>query len=382
MTLRAQLTKLLAREFWLPWATGLLAVLLLTAVLMGIRRIAYRRLAKLAPTTATHFDDLLLGLVTRTSSLFLVAVSLLAALQVVVLPRVFERTVRAAGIVMTLFQAGVWVSWTLREVIERRFEALPSGGEDAARRTVARMITLAARVLLWALVVLVALSNFGVDITALVAGLGVGGVAVALATQNILGDVFASISILLDKPFVPGDFVVVEDYMGTVDHIGIKTTRVRSLGGEEIVFSNADLLRSRLRNYKRMTERRVVFRLGVVYQTSPETLAQIPSMLRAIIEAQQGTRFDRAHFASYGDFALQFEVVYFVLSPDYNRYMDLQQSINLAIARRFTAEGIDFAYPTQTLLLNRPSPRTSSAKAGPQGGKTAEQTDGRGVHGS
>jgi small-conductance mechanosensitive channel len=223
---------------------------------------------------------------------------------------------------------------------------------------------------LWALLTLVALGNLGVDITALVAGLGVGGVAVALATQNILGDVFASVSILLDKPFVPGDFVIIDDYMGTVENIGIKTTRIRSLGGEQIVFSNADLLRSRLRNYKRMAERRVVFRLGVVYQTTPETLKHVPDILREIVEAQDGTRFDRSHFVSYGDFALVFETVYYVVSPDYNRYMDINQAINLEIARRFADTGIEFAYPTQTLLVQKapPSP-TAGVREGSRGGQ-------------
>jgi small-conductance mechanosensitive channel len=213
------------------------------------------------------------------------------------------------------------------------------------------MLALAARVGLWALVLLVALDNLGVNITALVAGLGVGGVAVALATQNILGDLFASVSILLDKPFVPGDFVVVGDFMGTVEQIGIKTTRVRSLGGEQIVFANNDLLQSRLRNYKRMGERRALFRVGVTYQTPVDKVVAIPEMLRTIVQNQTGTRFDRAHFASYGDFALTFEVVYYVLSPDYNRFMDVQQAINLDVFRTFHGQAIEFAYPTQTLLL-------------------------------
>ncbi len=360
MNMREQFSRIWASEVWLPWAVGLSIVVGMTAGLLAVKRIAHRRLARLAPKTETRIDDLLLGLVGRTSALFLVALSLLATLEMVDLPRVVARAGRAAAVVICLFQAGIWLSLLLREIIERKVEGSLHDGDDPGRRTVARMITLGMRIGLWALLLLVALGNLGVDVTALVAGLGVGGVAVALATQNILGDVFASISILLDKPFVPGDFVVVEGYMGTIDHIGIKTTRVRSLGGEEIVFSNADLLRSRLRNYRRMTERRVVFQLGVVYQTPPETLQEIPAMLRKIIEAQEGTRFDRAHFASYGNFALQFEIVYFVLSPDYNRYMDIHQAINLEIARRFAAGGIDFAYPTQTLLMQRP---TAPAKA-------------------
>jgi small-conductance mechanosensitive channel len=158
---------------------------------------------------------------------------------------------------------------------------------------------------------------------------------------------------VLDKPFVVGDFIVTGDFMGTVEQIGVKTTRVRSLGGEQIIFANGDLLGSRVRNYKRMAERRVLFRFGVVYQTTADQLERIPAMMRAIAEEQPGVRFDRAHFAAYGDFALDFEVVYYVLAPDYNIYMDTQQAINLAIFRRFEAEGIGFAYPTQTLYVSR-----------------------------
>jgi small-conductance mechanosensitive channel len=199
--------------------------------------------------------------------------------------------------------------------------------------------------------VLLALDNMGVNITGLVAGLGIGGIAVALALQNILGDLFASLSIILDKPFVIGDFIVVDQLMGTVEHVGLKTTRIRSLSGEQVIFSNAGLLQSRIRNFKRMAERRVVFTVGVTYQTPYEKLARISALLREAVELQQGVRFDRAHFKEYGDFALVYEIVYFVTSPDYNKYMDIQQAINFEIYRRFQQEGLEFAYPTQTLFV-------------------------------
>jgi small-conductance mechanosensitive channel len=228
--------------------------------------------------------------------------------------------------------------------------------EDAAAATTLSVLGFIARVALWVMLTLLALSNLGFDITALVAGLGVGGIAVALAAQNILGDLFASLSIVFDKPFVIGDFIIVDDLSGTVERIGMKTTHLRSLGGELIVFSNADLLKTRIRNYKRMYERRVVFSLGVTYQTPADTLARVPDIVRDIITARSNTRFDRAHFKSYGDFALIIEAVYYVLDPDYNAYMDIQQAINLEIFRRFAREGVEFAYPTQTLYLNRAAP--------------------------
>lgn len=204
------------------------------------------------------------------------------------------------------------------------------------------------------LVVLVALDNVGVNVTALVAGLGIGGIAVALAAQNVLGDLFASLAIVLDRPFVLGDSIAVDTFQGTVESIGVKTTRLRSLSGEELVFSNSDLLKGPIRNYKRMTERRVLFNVGVAYDTPRETVARIPGMLREIVESQSPVRVDRAHFKSLGDSALVFEVVYFVLTPDYSRYMDIQQAVNLAILEQFAQQQIEIAYPTQRVLITQP----------------------------
>ena len=209
---------------------------------------------------------------------------------------------------------------------------------------------------MWSIVLLLALDNLSIDVTALVTGLGIGGIAVALAAQNILGDLFASLTIVLDKPFLLKDFLIVNEFLGTVEHIGLKTTRLRSLTGEELVFSNADLLNSRIRNYGRMFERRVVFSLGVVYQTPRDKLAKIPDIIRSAIEAQEKTRFDRAHFKDFGAYALNFEAVYYVLVPDYNVYMDTQQAINFYIHEQLEAEGIEFAYPSQTVYVVREEP--------------------------
>jgi small-conductance mechanosensitive channel len=198
---------------------------------------------------------------------------------------------------------------------------------------------------------------------------------VALAAQNILGDLFASASIVLDKPFVMGDFVIVDDHLGTVERIGLKTTRIRSLSGEQLVFSNNDLLQSRIRNFKRMYERRVVFSIGVTYQTPHDKLAEIPALLRAAVEAREQVRFDRAHFKEYGDFSLNFEIVYYVLSPDFNIYMDIQQAINLEIHREFERRDIEFAYPTQTIFVERAgTPGTDELSHTPQKEKHDDQT--------
>jgi len=202
---------------------------------------------------------------------------------------------------------------------------------------------------MWVLVLLLVLDNLGVQVTALVAGLGIGGIAIALAAQSVLGDLFASFVIVVDKPFKEGDFIIVGDLMGSVEHVGIKTTRVRSLWGEQLVFSNSDLTSSRIRNFGLMQQRRILFSVGVTYDTAPDAVERIPEMIREAVESQELTRFDRAHFSGYGDSSLDMEVVYYVLSGDYNVYMDIQQGINLALLRRFTDEGIDFAFPTRTL---------------------------------
>jgi len=217
-------------------------------------------------------------------------------------------------------------------------------------------IAFLARLVLWSVALLLVLDNLGFNVTALVAGLGVGGIAIALAVQNILGDLFASLSIVLDKPFAVGDFLIVGEFMGSVEHVGLKTTRLRSLSGEQLIFSNNDLLGSRIRNYGRMYERRVVFKIGVTYQTPRDKLSRIPGIIRQVIEAQENVRFDRSHFQAYGAFSLDFETVFYVTKPDYNVYMDIQQAINLGIHEQFETEGIEFAYPTQTLFVERQEP--------------------------
>ncbi|MBU2675594.1 MAG: mechanosensitive ion channel family protein [Woeseia sp.] len=259
-------------------------------------------------------------------------------------------TLRAA-MVAALLQFGMWLSaGVIRSIHAKRQKDLEESPDDVAAMDILSFI---ARVTIWSIVLLAILDNLGVNITTMIAGLGVGGIAVALAAQNILGDLFASLSIVLDKPFVVGDFLSIGEFLGTVEKVGIKTTRMRSLSGEQLVFSNNDLLNSRIRNYGRMFERRVVFSLGVTYQTPADKLRAIPDMLRKAVESREPVRFDRAHFQKYGDFALIFEVVYYVLSADYAEYMDIQQEINLSIYEDFEAAGIEFAYPTQTLYVNK-----------------------------
>jgi small-conductance mechanosensitive channel len=330
---------------WRPWVVSA-GIAVGTAVLLSASKaLLDRRLARRAPDKV---DGLLADLARRTSSLFVLALAVLAAVSAVELPARAERIARAAATLVVIVQVGLWTSRALAELIELRIQRAADANARREHQAVARMATFALRVVLWAMLLLVALDNLGVNITTLVTGLGVGGIAVALATQNILGDLFASVSILLDKPFVLGDFVAVDDFMGTVEQIGVKTTRLRALSGEQIVFANGDLLKSRLRNYKSQRERRVVLRLTVDPATPSDKLRSVPSVLRAIVERQvvasKHGRFDRAHFASIGDGGLVFEVVYIIVEPDFNLGMDIQQAVNLDIHRELASGGVSLTY--------------------------------------
>jgi small-conductance mechanosensitive channel len=215
--------------------------------------------------------------------------------------------------------------------------------DDASSVTAVAALGFIGALLVWAIVLLLILDNVGVEVTSLIAGLGIGGIAVALAVQNVLGDLFASLSIILDKPFVIGDFIIVGEFMGTVENIGLRTTRVRSFSGEQIIFSNTDLVKSRLRNYKQMHDRRVAFTFGVSPQTMPEKLETLPALVQEIVAAQPQTRFASAHLKELGGAALQFEVVYYMLTPDYQTYLDTQQAVNLALFRHLRDAEITLA---------------------------------------
>jgi small-conductance mechanosensitive channel len=349
-------------QTWLV-ATGTTVLALITLYL--VKRFSLSRLVALARQTENSWDDAIAEMLSRTHLPFILIIALfLGSLVLDISPQYRQITYNIAAITL-LIQGGLWlngllVSWLQRDQ-ERRKRS------DPASVAAVNAMGFVARLVLWSIVLLLVLDNLGVDVTALVAGLGVGGIAVALAVQNILGDLFASLSIVLDKPFTIGDFLIIDEHLGSVEHIGLKTTRMRSLSGEQLVFSNTDLLKSRIKNYGRMFERRVVFKLGVTYQTPRDKLARIPELIRAAIEAQEPVRFDRSHFQSYGDFSLVFETVYYVLKPDYNLYMDIQQAINLQVHAHFEREGIEFAYPTQTLFIEHAGTQAASMPAVPAG---------------
>lgn len=321
--------------------TALLVRIALQVVITQIRRISTR--------TATDLDDLAVELLDKTRFLFILLVGLWAAARSLDLPEEWDSTMTGVLTAVLLLQVGLWgmgvVNYGVRHYRRARID------DDPGLVTAIGAIGVIVQLALWTVLLLTGLATFGIEITALVASLGIGGLAVALALQSVLGDLFASLSIVFDKPFVVGDFVEVGEFAGTVEHVGLKTTRIRSLSGEQLVFSNSDLLSSRIRNYKRMDERRVVFKLGVEYGLSPDTLRRIPELVREAVEAQENARFDRSNFKAFGDFSLDYETVYFMSVPDYAAYMATQQAINLAIYEAFEAEEIGFAFPTRTIHI-------------------------------
>ncbi len=367
--LRDSLNTVFAGNALLTWLTALGIAIASYIGLLLMRRIAVARIGSFAKRTTTRVDDLVSEILSRTRTFFLVSVSLAIGSTWLVIEAVWSTRVRSVLVILFFLQAGLWGSAAARFLLEQYRKDKMESDPGAAGMVGALQFVI--MIVLWSLITLLALDNLGINVTALVAGLGVGGIAVALAVQNILGDLFASLAIILDRPFIVGDFIDVDGKVGTVEHIGLKTTRVRSISGEQLIFSNADLLSARVRNFGRMYERRNVFTLGVTYQTPRKALARIPGILREAIEADEAVRFDRSHFSGYGAFSLDFESVYYVKSPDFAAHMDAQERIFLRIHEAFEQDEIEFAYPTQTLFLER------TALPQQQAGAHVQQGNGR-----
>ena len=326
-------------------------------VLTIFKKIILSRLKKWSETTATTVDDFLVRGIEKSVVPVLYLINFYLAIITLNLPREAKDVIDKVIIILATFFFIRVITSTLKYSLNSYVKRKTPEEEDAERRLKQiNGITLILSFVIWSVGFVFLLDNLGFEISAVIAGLGIGGIAIALAAQAILGDLFSYFVIFFDRPFEIGDFIVLGDFMGTIEYIGIKTTRIRSLNGEQVVVSNTDLTNSRIRNFKRMERRRVVFKLGVIYQTTSRQLAEIPKLVRDIIESQQDVVFDRGHFQSYGDFSLNFEFVYYVLSSDYNKYMDIQQSINLKVYEEFEKLGIEFAYPTQTLFVSKNVP--------------------------
>ncbi len=327
------------------------AIFLVGMVVVNVvKHIILKRLHEWAKKTATTIDDFLVGVI---KSIFIPLAYygvFYAGIRTLVLNDLFKKSIEVVGLALiTLFVARLIV---LLIAFGFEFQLSKKGKTESLERSFKGILGV-VKLLVWALAVIFFLDNLGFKISTVIAGLGIGGIAVAMAAQAVLKDLFSYFCILFDRPFEVGDFIIIGDYLGAIEHIGIKTTRIRSLGGEQLIFSNTDLTNSRVRNYKRMEKRRVSFRLGATYQTPLEKLKEVPGVIENIIKGIEDTVFDRAHFFSFDDFSLTIEVVYYIIGSDYNKYMDIQQQINFGIKGEFEKRGIDFAYPTQTLYVNK-----------------------------
>jgi small-conductance mechanosensitive channel len=340
------------------WGVAVLVCASAIAVLYGVRHFLLCRLRKIAERTETKLDDIVVTVLSSTHTLSIGVVALYLGSLFLELSGRQRLFVERVAITALLLQVAVWGDAGMCAWRDANRNA------DAGRRASSAVLAFVLRLTLWAVVMLMILENLGFNITTLVASLGIGGVAVALATQNILGDLFASLSIMLDKPFELGDFIIVGDVLGWVEHIGLKTTRVRGLGGEQVVFSNGELLKSRIHNHKRLERRRVAFAIRVAYGTPEHQLAAIPDMVRAIVAAHP-VDFEHCHFMSYGDWSLNYEVVYHFRSPDWFAHLDTQQAIFLQLYRRFAEEHIQFAHPMSIVRVFDGQPEGAGRRAAP-----------------
>lgn len=336
-----------------------LTVLPIVRGFIAARKRNWTALERLKVHTAIELTTLLAA---RTSRVFLFAVALYLASRHLTFPDRLDRVITVVIVCLFWFQAGLWAMAAVRFGIDQR--RVRSDTMDDILTGSMDVIMFIAGLIVWAMVMLLALDNLGIQIKPLLAGLGIGGIAIALAVQTVLGDLLASMSIALDKPFIVGDSLTIGDYQGTVEHIGVKSTRLRSISGEQIIIANADLIKARVRNFGRMGDRRAVFQFGVAYDTPTDVLAAIPAEVRKIVEGQPDTRFDRCHFLTYGDTALQYELVYFVTKTDFTVYADTQQAINLQLLDKLREMKVQLAAPTRALVYVELPTQRSTGPAG------------------
>jgi small-conductance mechanosensitive channel len=350
--------ELLSQEYF--GNSVLLYIIALGIFLFGIiivtilKKVVLARLKKWANKTETSLDDFLIRGLEKSIIPVLYLITFYIAVNTLTLHPKAERVVDVVSVILITFFIIRMITSTFRFGLNSYVKKKATAEEDADRRLKQlRGITAIVSFVIYVIGFIFLLDNLGFEISAVIAGLGIGGIAIALAAQAILGDLFSYFVIFFDRPFEVGDFIVVGEFRGSIEYVGIKTTRVRSLSGEQLVFSNTDLTNSRIQNFKRMERRRVVFKFGVIYQTPADKLEEIVVVVKQIIVDHPDVTYDRGHFASFGAFSLDYEFVYFVLSNDYTQYMDIQQDVNMRVYREFEKRGIEFAYPTQTLFINK-----------------------------
>ena len=319
-------------------------------VVFIFRKILMARLKHKVPTSGMEPKNLLMTNLERSMVRVLYLGSIFLGINYLKLSEGVSTIVNTVGIVLSTILIVRSIITGLRLALQ---SYLRHSDQAEQKEKQLKGVQVLLNLIIWSIALVFILDNLGVKVSSVAAGLGIGGIAVALAAQTVLVDLFNYFVIFFDKPFEIGDFIIVGDKLGAVEKIGLKTTRIAALGGEQLVFSNSDLTNSRIHNYKKMSRRRVVFKLSVVYQIPAEKLKKVTHIVREIIQNQEDVTFDRGHFASYGDFSLIFEFAYYLAGPDYNKYMDTQQAINMAIFEAFEKEGIAFAFPTQTVYLGQ-----------------------------
>ncbi len=340
------LQKILFNNSLYNYLVSLIIIIASIFIIKFIKYFLFDNIYKALKKFSLSFGELFNKSLSRRMSFLTYLIIIYIAINRLVLNRIIERTVN----IFFILGLVVYITLIVQDVViytaKKYWEKKTS---KKAQETVLIVSFFIIKVVTWLIALLFLLDNLNIEIRGLITGLGVGGIAIAFAAQTILSDIFSYFTIFLDRPFDIGDFIIIGDYRGTVEHIGIKTTRIRSLSGEQLVFSNNDLTNSRIKNYKRMQRRRINFNFGVTYDTPVEKAEMIPNIVESIITDIENAIFDRAHFASYGEFSLVYHVVYYVKDSDYKVYMDLQEEINLKLKERFQEEGIEFAYPTQSV---------------------------------
>lgn len=325
----------------------------LIIILKIIKMIVVGRLRQLAKKTKTDFDDTLIEIFGKVKPPFYFFVALFFSIKSLMLPNLVSTGFKILFYIVIVWEIINGLGKLVDYFAGKYLSQMEGGDKQGQSKAMVRAVNMIVKAILWAFGLTLILANLGVDVTSIIASLGIGGLAVALALQNVLRDIFSSFSIYIDKPFMIGDYIVVGEDSGTVEKIGMRSTRIRTLQGEEMVISNTELTDARVKNFKKMEKRRVAFELGVVYETKQDKLKAIPDIIKEIVMVVKGAEFDRCHFKSYGESSLNFEIVYYVRSAEYSDYMDINQAINLQIFERFAKEKIEFAYPTHTVFLQK-----------------------------
>ena len=342
------------------WIVAFAIILVLCTIIKLFKSLVLKRIKNWVQRTNTDWDNFAVRITESALIPLLYVSAVYFGIKTLALPDKADDIIHLAYLVVFTFFILKVISAAFRKFVYS-FIRREENSEGKEKQAAGLIIVI--NVLIWILGVIFLADNLGYNVTTLIAGLGVGGIAIALAAQAVLGDLFSYFVIFFDRPFEIGDFVVVGNDNGIIEYIGIKTTRIRTLSGEQLICSNTDLTNSRLQNFKRMERRRIVFSLGVTYQTTHEQLSEIPGLVKEIITSKPKLQFDRGHFSGYGDFSLNFEFVYYVLDPDYTIYMDNQQAVYLEIFAKFAAKEIEFAYPTQTLFVSQQNVPAETATA-------------------